>query len=183
MYHSTKAGYANSKRFVLGGFKMAHALNPNPHFQSEDTGTVSESRFEKHVFTDQVVIIDDDRDDLEIITHFFKSMNDKQKLTSYKNSSRFIEDMNVSFNQWNEQDGIGVPRLIILDMHMPGLDGIDVLKTIKSNPAWMHVPLILVTGVTDDEKITKAYELGASAFIPKPFSMMDLVQAIHQSYH
>jgi PAS domain S-box-containing protein len=63
-----------------------------------------------------------------------------------------------------------VPDLILLDAHMPGLDGFDVCKSLKAEPRFKHVPIVFVTRFCDPQFETRAFDLGAADFIAKPYS-------------
>jgi class 3 adenylate cyclase len=61
------------------------------------------------------------------------------------------------------------PDLILLDIEMPGLDGIAVLERIKSDEALRHLPVIMISGVEDTASVVRCLEIGADDFLPKPF--------------
>jgi PAS domain S-box-containing protein len=63
-----------------------------------------------------------------------------------------------------------LPDLILLDAHMPGLDGFDVCRSLKAEPAFRHVPIVFVTRFTDPRYETRALDLGAADFVAKPYS-------------
>lgn len=60
------------------------------------------------------------------------------------------------------------PDLVMLDVHMPGLTGFEVCKKIRDLPQGAETPILMVTGADDFQSISKAYELGATDFLPKP---------------
>ena len=60
-----------------------------------------------------------------------------------------------------------VPDLILLDILMPYMDGLEVLKKIKVNPEWMNIPIILLTNLSEKEKMEEALTLGANDFLIK----------------
>ena len=62
------------------------------------------------------------------------------------------------------------PDLILLDVIMPGLDGYEVCKKLKSTPSTTHIPIIFITGRTDQESEAQGFHYGANDFITKPFS-------------
>ncbi len=73
--------------------------------------------------------------------------------------------------QWLGEAALGhrsLPGLILLDIAMPGLDGLDVLERIKSTPELKHIPVIMLTSTDRQREIERAYALGANAFIVKP---------------
>ena len=61
------------------------------------------------------------------------------------------------------------PECVVLDIMMPGMSGLDVLRNIRSNPATQAIPVILLTALTDDETTWAGWTSGASVFLPKPF--------------
>ena len=71
-----------------------------------------------------------------------------------------------------------VPDLIILDVMMPGLDGVAVLERLKSNPQTALVPVILMTAKVQTQEIDEYKKLGAVGLIEKPFDPLDLPSKI-----
>jgi class 3 adenylate cyclase len=61
------------------------------------------------------------------------------------------------------------PDLILLDVEMPGLDGIEVLERLKADAELRHVPVIMISGIEDSDSIVRCIEAGAEDFLPKPF--------------
>jgi class 3 adenylate cyclase len=66
-------------------------------------------------------------------------------------------------------EGEDPPDVILLDIEMPGIDGIAVLERIKGDEALRHLPVIMISGVEDNSSIIKCLEIGADDFLPKPF--------------
>ena len=71
-----------------------------------------------------------------------------------------------------------LPDLILLDVEMPYMGGLEVLKALKSDPVTMHRPVIVLTSRTDDGTYTEARKLGADAFLNKPVSKEKLLQEV-----
>lgn len=71
--------------------------------------------------------------------------------------------------------GLVKPAVIVLDMHMPGLDGLDVCRRIKANPHNMQASVIAVTANPDPQFHARIIELGACACLTKPFDVKDLL--------
>ena len=68
--------------------------------------------------------------------------------------------------------------LILLDIMMPGIDGFEVCRRLKSNLATQDIPIIFITAKTDDDSIEKAYELGGVDYITKPFRAREVLSRI-----
>lgn len=70
-----------------------------------------------------------------------------------------------------------IPDLITLDLMMPGIDGLEVLKKLKANPAYDNIRILVISAAIDS-KIEEAFELGADAAISKPFTNDELIEMI-----
>ncbi|HLU24285.1 MAG TPA: response regulator [Longimicrobiales bacterium] len=70
------------------------------------------------------------------------------------------------------------PDLLVLDIMMPGMSGLEVLRRVKGDARWSELPVMMVTALTDAEVTAAAWERGASDVIPKPFRLNDLVSRI-----
>ena len=64
--------------------------------------------------------------------------------------------------------------LILLDVMMPEMDGLEVCQRLKSNPQWQHIPIILVTALDSTEDLARGLEAGADDFVSKPFNWLEL---------
>jgi CheY-like chemotaxis protein len=70
------------------------------------------------------------------------------------------------------------PMLILLDIKMPRVDGVEVLRQLKSDPRTTLVPVIMLTTTDDPREIQRCYELGCSVYITKPVDYQAFVEAI-----
>ena len=85
----------------------------------------------------------------------------------------------------NGDDGIkfarnGTPAVIVLDLAMPGTDGWAVLDALKTDPALSAIPVVVLTGHTDEQVEEDARKAGAVAFVAKPVDTDDLVRVVMQ---
>ncbi|MBK3803678.1 response regulator [Azospirillum brasilense] len=71
-----------------------------------------------------------------------------------------------------------LPAVILLELDLPKIDGLEVLERVKSNPAIRHVPIVMFTSSCEDNDIILSYELGANAFVVKPMDSEALSEAI-----
>ncbi len=70
------------------------------------------------------------------------------------------------------------PILLLLDIKMPRLDGIEVLKQLKADPQTVSIPVIMLTTTDDPREVQRCYELGCSVYITKPVDYLAFVEAI-----
>ncbi len=71
------------------------------------------------------------------------------------------------------------PDLILLDIMMPQMDGLEVLARLKGNPATASIPVILLTAKADDEDVQIGYKMGAKYYITKPFTSTQVLEGIN----
>jgi DNA-binding response OmpR family regulator len=74
------------------------------------------------------------------------------------------------------------PSLVMLDIQLPHVDGITILETIRATPDWEHVPVIMLTGVADQDKIRKVHALRIQDYVLKPFRRETLLRSVNQSH-
>ncbi|HEV3271359.1 MAG TPA: response regulator [Candidatus Methylacidiphilales bacterium] len=72
----------------------------------------------------------------------------------------------------------GLPCVILLDLKMPRVDGIEVLRQIKSDPALRHIPVVMLTSSREEKDLVASYDLGVNAFVVKPVDFDQFLQAI-----
>ena len=72
----------------------------------------------------------------------------------------------------------GRPDLVLLDIMIPGLDGYEVCRAIRVNPEWQDVRIIMLTAHGRESERAKGIDLGADAYVTKPFSTRDLVEQV-----
>jgi DNA-binding response OmpR family regulator len=73
-----------------------------------------------------------------------------------------------------------VPDLVVLDLMMPRMDGLAVLRAIRDNASTRTTPVVIVTAKTDDETTWKGWSGGCDYYLTKPFEPEDLIAAVHR---
>ena len=121
-----------------------------------------------------ILIVDDDVDDREIIRDAFETTLEGQEYHFFENGERLLTFL----------DGLQettVPSLIMLDLNMPGKDGREILKTIKTSKRFHCIPTVVFTTSSSQRDRKTGYELGANCFVTKPDTfnkLVDLTNAI-----
>ena len=75
------------------------------------------------------------------------------------------------------------PNLILLDINLPDISGIDLLTRIKEDTRFCKIPVVILTGSNEDQDIQKCYDLGASSYLVKPISNYALMLVIEKLFH
>jgi len=74
----------------------------------------------------------------------------------------------------------GEPAVVLLDLKMPRVDGIDVLRQIKSDPQLKMIPVVVMTSSREEPDLVNCYQLGVNAYIVKPVQFQEFVEAVKQ---
>ena len=85
-----------------------------------------------------------------------------------------FEDASALFHALNHSQ----PRLILLDIMLPGTDGIEILKQLRGNPETKHIPVIIASAKTTEYDKVVGLDLGADDYLAKPFGMMEMISRI-----
>ncbi len=118
----------------------------------------------------EILLIEDSPDDAELTIRALK----KNKLVnSLKHLHDGEEALNFIFNEDHP-----IPKLILLDLKMPKVDGIEVLKRLKSDPVKKIIPVVILTSSKEERDIVESYRLGVNAYIVKPVDFEKFVQAV-----
>jgi len=108
-----------------------------------------------------IFVIDDDADDRKIISDAFKEDNPRVDYAFFENADSFLKSLYSSSQ---------LPDLILLDLNMPGMLGMQVLKELKSSPTFSVIPIIILTTSVREKDKQNAYEIGVNCFLQKPQS-------------
>ena len=74
----------------------------------------------------------------------------------------------------------GEPAVILLDIKMPKVDGLEVLRTIKQDPALRLIPVVMLTSSREEADLIRSYESGVNAYVVKPLNFDDFIHAVRE---
>ena len=78
------------------------------------------------------------------------------------------------------QHGNGLPVVVLLDLKMPRMDGLEVLRLIRNDAALKSVPVVMITSSREEQDLLRSYELGVNAYVVKPVDFQKFVESIKQ---
>ena len=125
----------------------------------------------KHV----ILIVDDDADDREIMKDAFTSTINQQDYVFIENGDKLLMHL--------ENNSDPKPSLIMLDLNMPGKDGRDTLREIKSDLRFKHIPVVVFTTSSSHRDRQMVYDIGANCFITKPDTFNKLLELTRSICH
>jgi len=114
---------------------------------------------------ENILVVDDEKNIVELLQYNLEK-------EGYKISAVF------SGEQCLENVKTELPDLILLDLMLPEIDGLDVCKFLKNNPQTSHIPIIMLTAKGEETDIVLGLELGADDYIIKPFKVRELLARV-----
>ena len=124
-----------------------------------------------------VLLVEDNPDEVFITQRAFKKgevANPLMVVTSGRQALDFL----FSQGSYADRDKNDKPAVILLDLKLPLVSGLDVLKELKSNPNTNPIPILVLTSSTEERDQTESYRLGANDFICKPTSLLEFIEIV-----
>ena len=125
----------------------------------------------------EILLVEDNVTDAELTMRALKEHHLSNKLVWVKDGE---EALDLIFNGETD-DKIKLscmPRLILLDLRLPKIDGIEVLRRLKSDKRTKAIPVVILTSSTEDQDIITSYNLGVNSFISKPVAFEEFVSSV-----
>jgi two-component system, response regulator len=120
----------------------------------------------------EILLIEDNPHDAELTIRTLKKNNLANNLLHLEDGQ---EALDFLFNNLNE-----MPKLILLDLKMPRVDGIEVLRKLKADEKKRVIPIVVLTSSKEEQDIVESYKLGVNAYIVKPVDFDQFVKAVTQ---
>lgn len=127
----------------------------------------------------KILLVEDNPDDIDITKRALKEAKIINKLWIVRDGQEALDFLQHK-GEYKDPSLSPKPGLILLDINLPKLNGIDVLKAIKQDPDFKRIPVIMLTVSKRDEDIVKSYNSGCNSFIQKPVSFENFVEVVKQ---
>jgi CheY-like chemotaxis protein len=120
------------------------------------------------------LLVEDDEDQVALVRRAFKKaniVNPLQVVRSGQEAMVYLEGA----GPYSNRDEFPLPKLVLLDLKMPGISGFDVLRWLRRQPQLSAIRVVVLTNSSETRDINLAYELGANSFLVKPVDFDDFV--------
>jgi two-component system response regulator len=115
----------------------------------------------------EILLVEDNPRDAELIIRAFKKRNLANNLIHVEDGSEAL-DFLFNRGKYKERKESASPKIVLLDLKLPKVNGLEVLRQIKLNEHTRTIPVVVVTSSAEDPDIKLAYELGANSYVVKP---------------
>lgn len=127
----------------------------------------------------EILLVEDNMADAELALHAFKKHKIANHVLHVKDGAEAL-DFLFSRGTYKNQSRLHHPRLILLDLKLPKVDGLQVLKELKGNAATRAIPIILLTSSNEERDMVASYQLGVNSYIQKPVNFTDFQEVVRQ---
>jgi len=124
-----------------------------------------------------VLLVEDSASDAEMTISALKDNNLANKLQHVRDGAAAL-DYIFAEGQFSDRNIDDLPKVILLDLKMPKVNGIEVLEAIRANERTRTIPIVILTSSKEDPDIKKCYELGANGYVVKPVEFEEFQKAI-----
>lgn len=124
----------------------------------------------------RILLAEDSSNDIELLLSVFEKNSLGNGIDVVRDGVDLLDYLNYRGRHENRVKSL--PVVILLDIKMPRLNGIEVLKEIKSNPKLKMIPVVILTSSNLDRDIMESYELGVNAYVIKPVKFTEFVTAM-----
>ena len=124
----------------------------------------------------RILIVDDSPKDVELVIAALAEKNLANEVDVAEDGEEALDYLHKR-GQFAERLN-GNPAVILLDIKMPKMDGVQVLKYIRSEPKFKTIPVIMVTSSREEKDLVESYKLGANSYVVKPVDIAQFIEAI-----
>lgn len=126
----------------------------------------------------RILLVDDSARDLELAMAALEAHNLANEVVTLRDGAEALDYLYRRGQFANRPSGD--PVVVLLDLKMPKVDGIEVLRQIKSDPATKMIPVVVMTSSREEQDLLNSYSLGVNAYVVKPVKFQDFVEAVKQ---
>jgi len=126
----------------------------------------------------RILLAEDNILDVELTLEALRGHNIVNDIDTVRDGGEALDYL-YKRNNYSERNG-GNPAVILLDIKMPKVDGLTVLKTIKSDALLKTIPVVMLTSSREEKDLVESYNLGVNAYVVKPVKMNEFINAVKQ---
>ena len=127
----------------------------------------------------EILLVEDNALDAELTTRALKNGGLANKLLWVKDGQEALDFLFRGGNYAGREDT--VPRLVLLDLKMPKVDGLEVLKAVKANEKTKRIPVVVMTSSQEEKDVAQTYDMGVNSYVVKPVDFNALAELVRQA--
>lgn len=122
-----------------------------------------------------ILLVEDNDDDAELALRAFRKSKIKNEILRVRDGVEALEFLKSEGAYANRPPGL--PEVVLLDLNMPRMDGLELLRRLRADPATKTMPVVILTSSSEDQDVLRSYDLGANSYVRKPVNFEQFVEA------
>lgn len=129
-----------------------------------------------------ILLVEDNEDDADLAIYALRKNNILGELVVARDG---VEALDYLFGEgsYEGRDMSIMPQMILLDLKLPKIDGLEVLRRLRQGEHTKHLPVVILTSSREEKDVLNGYNLGANSYIRKPVDFKQFVESIKQMVH
>ena len=127
----------------------------------------------------EILLVEDNINDAELTIRALKKHNLANDLFHVKDGEEALEFV-FAKGRYRERSCKDLPKVILLDLKLPKIDGLEVLKTLKKHKETRFIPVVILTSSREEQDLVKSYQLGVNSYIQKPVDFENFFSAVSE---
>jgi two-component system response regulator len=127
----------------------------------------------------EILLVEDNPNDVELTLRALKKRNLANKVHVVKDGAEALEFI-FGTGTYAERDINHIPKVILLDLKLPKVDGLEVLRIVKSDERTKVIPVVVLTSSKEESDLVESYRLGANSYITKPVDFDKFAQIVSE---
>jgi CheY-like chemotaxis protein len=127
----------------------------------------------------EILLVEDNADDLDMALHALRKMNLANRIQVARDGVEaldFIFCRGAHANRKVEN----MPKVVLLDLKLPKVDGLEVLRAIKTDPRTKNIPVVVLTSSKEQNDVVASYNLGVNSYIVKPVNFVQFAEVVQK---
>ena len=127
----------------------------------------------------EILLVEDNPDDLELMLHALRKEGLGNRIQVARDGAEAL-DYIFCRGEFTQRDRNGHPRLILLDLKLPKVDGLEVLRQLKSDEHARTIPVTVLTTSKEESDMVRSYQLGANSYLQKPVDFTEFLKMVRE---
>jgi two-component system response regulator len=126
-----------------------------------------------------ILLVEDNPDDVELTLRAFKKNNIANDLVIARDGAEALDYL-FGNGTYDGRDTSEMPRIILLDLKLPKVDGLQVLERLRADERTKLTPVVILTSSKEEQDLVRGYKSGANSYVRKPVDFNQFVEAVRQ---
>jgi two-component system response regulator len=126
-----------------------------------------------------ILLVEDNPDDIELTLRALKKNNIANDVVVARDGEEALDYL-AGTGKYGAHDKGDLPIVVLLDLKLPKIDGLEVLRHIRSDPATRLLPVVILTSSAEEGDMISSYSLGANSYIRKPVNFDQFIESVRQ---